>query len=75
MPITRRAAALSLVVLALVGLAPIAGAQSTHRTNITFLLTNDIYLMNEQVMADGKARGGLCPRPGMTAKNSFARRR
>jgi 5'-nucleotidase / UDP-sugar diphosphatase len=59
MPITRRAAALSLAVLALIGLAPIAGAQTTHKTAITFLLTNDIYLMNEQVMADGKARGGF----------------
>jgi 5'-nucleotidase / UDP-sugar diphosphatase len=59
MPITRRAAALSLAVLALIGLAPIASAQTTHKTAITFLLTNDIYLMNEQVMADGKARGGF----------------
>jgi 5'-nucleotidase/UDP-sugar diphosphatase len=59
MPITRRAAALSLAVLAFIGLAPVAGAQTTHRTAITFLLTNDIYLMNEQVMADGNARGGF----------------
>jgi 5'-nucleotidase / UDP-sugar diphosphatase len=59
MPITRRAAALSLAVLAFIGLAPVAGAQTAHRTAITFLLTNDIYLMNERVMADGKARGGF----------------
>jgi 5'-nucleotidase / UDP-sugar diphosphatase len=59
MSITRRAIALSLAVLAFVGLATPAAGQTTHRTAITFLLTNDIYLMNEQVMADGKARGGF----------------
>jgi 5'-nucleotidase/UDP-sugar diphosphatase len=59
MSITRRAIVLSLAVLAVVGLAPPATAQTTHRTAVTFLLTNDIYLMNEQVMADGKARGGF----------------
>jgi 5'-nucleotidase / UDP-sugar diphosphatase len=59
MSITRRAIVLSLAVLAVVGLAPPATAQTTHRTAITFLLTNDIYLMNEQVMFDGKSRGGF----------------
>jgi 5'-nucleotidase / UDP-sugar diphosphatase len=59
MSITRRVATLSLAVLAFGGLAPVAGAQFTHRTTITFLLTNDIYVMNEQVMSDGKARGGF----------------
>src|SRR5262245_41021060 len=59
MSITRRAIALSLAVLAFVGLATPAAGQTTHRTAVTFLLTNDIYLMNEQVMVDGKARGGF----------------
>jgi 5'-nucleotidase / UDP-sugar diphosphatase len=42
--------------LALVVLAEAAGAQSTR---ITFLLANDIYLMSDQMMPDGKRRGGF----------------
>jgi 5'-nucleotidase / UDP-sugar diphosphatase len=41
---------------ALVVLAEAADAQSTR---ITFLLANDIYLMSDQMMPDGKRRGGF----------------
>lgn len=34
-------------------------AQATYRTRVTFLLTNDIYLMEETAFADGTARGGF----------------
>jgi 2',3'-cyclic-nucleotide 2'-phosphodiesterase (5'-nucleotidase family) len=34
-------------------------AARAQSTTITFLLVNDIYLMNEQVHPDGKARGGF----------------
>lgn len=34
-------------------------AQKVHATRVTFLLTNDIYLMGETPAGDGKARGGF----------------
>ncbi len=53
MPAIRRfAAALLILVLA----AASAAAQSTR---ITFILVNDIYLMAEQAMPDGRHRGGF----------------
>ncbi len=36
-----------------------AWAQPVASTRITFVLFNDFYIMNEQVLADGKARGGF----------------
>jgi 5'-nucleotidase/UDP-sugar diphosphatase len=51
---SRISAALVFGIVLLTALA--ARAQST---TITFLLVNDIYLMNEQVHPDGKARGGF----------------
>lgn len=36
-----------------------AWAQSIAATKVTFVLFNDFYIMNEQVLADGKARGGF----------------
>ena len=36
-----------------------AGPACADSAKVTFLLTNDIYQMNEQVMSDGKARGGF----------------
>jgi 2',3'-cyclic-nucleotide 2'-phosphodiesterase (5'-nucleotidase family) len=36
-----------------------AWAQKVHAARVTFVLTNDIYLMNETAVADGKARGGF----------------
>lgn len=36
-----------------------AWAQTVRTTRITFLLVNDIYLMNETAFPDGKARGGF----------------
>jgi len=59
MPLTRRIATLHLVAsLALFAHLPVVAAQ-THSTNITFVLVNDIYLMDEQLMPDGKTRGGF----------------
>ncbi len=36
-----------------------ARAQPVAATKITFVLFNDFYIMNEQVLPDGKARGGF----------------
>lgn len=36
-----------------------AWAQPVASTRITFVLFNDFYIMNEQVLPDGKARGGF----------------
>lgn len=36
-----------------------AWAQPVASTKITFVLFNDFYIMNEQVLPDGKARGGF----------------
>jgi len=36
-----------------------AWAQPVAATKLTFVLFNDFYLMNEQVLGDGKARGGF----------------
>jgi len=36
-----------------------AWAQPVASTKLTFVLFNDFYLMNEQVLGDGKARGGF----------------
>jgi 2',3'-cyclic-nucleotide 2'-phosphodiesterase (5'-nucleotidase family) len=56
----RRVVALFLgLVLATLAPLPLVRAQTTHSTTVTFLLVNDIYQMSEQVMADGKARGGF----------------
>lgn len=51
---SRLAAALVFGIVLLTALA--ARAQTT---TVTFLLVNDIYLMNEEVAPDGKARGGF----------------
>jgi 5'-nucleotidase/UDP-sugar diphosphatase len=50
-----------LAAAALIGLAAIvhAGTAAAETTQVTFLLVNDIYLMSDQVMADGKRRGGF----------------
>jgi 5'-nucleotidase / UDP-sugar diphosphatase len=48
------AAALLLVVL-----ASVSGHAQTQRTTVSFILTNDIYLMSDQLGADGKRRGGF----------------
>ncbi|MBI4274642.1 MAG: bifunctional metallophosphatase/5'-nucleotidase [Rhizobiales bacterium] len=53
---TRRTAAILIAVLAAAILALPARAQTVQ---VTFILVNDIYLMDEQKMADGKARGGF----------------
>jgi 2',3'-cyclic-nucleotide 2'-phosphodiesterase (5'-nucleotidase family) len=45
--------------LALIAAWRPARAQATHRTNVTFVLFNDFYLMGEQAMPDGKSRGGF----------------
>jgi 2',3'-cyclic-nucleotide 2'-phosphodiesterase (5'-nucleotidase family) len=50
--------------LALLGLGPwlasLVRAQTpVARTQVTFVLTNDIYLMDETAMADGRRRGGF----------------
>src|SRR6266849_6498655 len=37
----------------------IAEAARARTVQITFVLVNDIYLMNDQLMADGKRRGGF----------------
>src|SRR5215207_3372083 len=58
MPISRRLALLSIAIVAWATLAAAAQAQAV-RTQLTFLLVNDIYQMNEQVLPDGKARGGF----------------
>src|SRR5207237_8517231 len=46
---------------ALIGLATIllAGGAFAESTRVTFLLVNDIYQMGDEMMADGKRRGGF----------------
>src|SRR5829696_7107445 len=46
-------------VLAFLFLAASLAVAQAQTTKITFLLVNDIYQMSEQVLADGKARGGF----------------
>jgi 2',3'-cyclic-nucleotide 2'-phosphodiesterase (5'-nucleotidase family) len=53
MPLTRRLfAALTLTLL-------VVSAASAESLRVTFVLVNDIYLMGDQVMPDGKRRGGF----------------
>jgi 5'-nucleotidase/UDP-sugar diphosphatase len=49
---------LSALLASLAGWRP-AWAQPVAATKITFVLFNDFYIMNEQVLPDGKARGGF----------------
>lgn len=59
-------------VAALTLLAAAFSSAPANAGRITFVLVNDIYLMNEQVMADGKARGGF-PRLAAVVKAERAR--
>ena len=45
--------------LLLILVLPLAAYGETATTKVTFILVNDIYQMNEQVMTDGRARGGF----------------
>jgi 5'-nucleotidase/UDP-sugar diphosphatase len=56
MPLTRRF--LLAAVFGLAGVLIAAGA-TAETTRVTFVLVNDIYLMGDQVMPDGKRRGGF----------------
>jgi 2',3'-cyclic-nucleotide 2'-phosphodiesterase (5'-nucleotidase family) len=56
MPLLRRRLLAAILVLAVVALAGAAAAQTTR---VTFVLVNDIYLMSDELMADGKRRGGF----------------
>src|SRR6266481_1648117 len=56
MPLLRRRLLAAVLGLAVVVLA---GAATAQTTRVTFVLVNDIYLMSDQLMADGKRRGGL----------------
>ena len=64
MPATRRlvaailAATLPAILLGLTALPPPARAQTAH-TKVSFILTNDLYQMSAQTMADGANRGGF----------------
>ena len=53
MALTRRLFAAATLTLLLVT------AASAESVRVTFLLVNDIYLMGDQVMPDGKRRGGF----------------
>src|SRR5215212_10368998 len=46
-------------ILALLFYAATVLAAQGQTTKVTFLLVNDIYQMSEQVLPDGKARGGF----------------
>jgi 5'-nucleotidase/UDP-sugar diphosphatase len=46
-------------VLALLLLASLLASAQAQTTKVTFLLVNDIYQMSEQVLPDGKTRGGF----------------
>jgi hypothetical protein len=60
MLITRRVAT-GLLLVPMSGCA--AGAQPAPNTaQVTFILVNDIYLMSDTLMTDGKRRGGFPPR-------------
>jgi 5'-nucleotidase/UDP-sugar diphosphatase len=52
----RRLAATLLIAFAAIVLA---GGAFAETTRVTFVLVNDIYLMGDQMMADGKRRGGF----------------
>ncbi len=56
MPLLRRRLLAAVLALAVVLLA---GAATAQTTRVTFVLVNDIYLMSDQLMADGKQRGGF----------------
>src|SRR5438270_3310476 len=56
MSAVRRLAALLFIGLVQLLLVASAGAETTR---VTFLLVNDIYLMSDQMMADGRRRGGF----------------
>src|SRR5262249_56255945 len=60
--------------LLLVPFAPIrfAEAEPAATTRVTFVLVNDIYLMSDQMMADGKRRGGF-PRLAAVVKAERAK--
>ena len=53
-PFLRRVA-----VLTLLGLVAFAQAALAQSTKVSFILVNDIYEMSEQVLPDGRARGGF----------------
>jgi 5'-nucleotidase / UDP-sugar diphosphatase len=55
--ITRRLAT-GLLLVPFAGLR-LAGAAPAAATRVTFVLVNDIYLMGDELMADGKRRGGF----------------
>lgn len=60
MNITRRLLLLgSSAFAALASLPRVALAQSPRATKLTFVLVNDIYLMNEETGPDGRKRGGF----------------
>ena len=61
---------------AVLGLAAIAlaGSACAQSTRITFVLVNDIYLMADQIMPDGKRRGGFA-RLAAVVKNERAKAR
>jgi 5'-nucleotidase/UDP-sugar diphosphatase len=56
MPTMRRLAA---VLVAVLVSTLLAGAAFAQTTTVTFLLVNDIYQMGDQMMPDGKRRGGF----------------
>jgi 2',3'-cyclic-nucleotide 2'-phosphodiesterase (5'-nucleotidase family) len=56
MPLLSRRLLAAVLALAVVLLA---GAATAQTTRVTFVLVNDIYLMSDQLMADGKQRGGF----------------
>ncbi len=51
-------ASLSAFVASLAGWRP-AWSQPVAATKVTFVLFNDFYIMNEQLLPDGKLRGGF----------------
>ncbi|MEA2933356.1 MAG: 5-nucleotidase / UDP-sugar diphosphatase [Variibacter sp.] len=55
----RRSVLFGLLAIILTAMAGAASAQSEHRAQLTVLLVNDIYLMSDQAMPDGKRRGGF----------------
>lgn len=63
-------ASLSAFLASLAGWRP-AWGQPVATTKVTFVLFNDFYIMNEQVLPDGKARGGFA-RLATVVKNERA---
>jgi len=55
----RMNACLRLVPAVLLAIAAFAHAAGAQTTKVTFVLVNDIYQMSEQILPDGKARGGF----------------